>query len=312
MIPATSTSKPSQPALSTRTCQRKQAAATIHSPLATRHLPGRASARRQRPGRAQGRPGGSCRRRPRHDLGGGTTVRPAGAPSNGSFQLFNPARHAVRLQAFVAELAGFTGNIRGFLPGTSEFDRDWPTGSAGRWRRSPSWLASCSFTRPSSSMTSVPVATSFRRARSRLRSNMVPRSSASNDSSRSRVSISRSTLRPAHRRPACTRSGCRRGRGRASWRPPWGPGDRVDVSVALSGACTGKAPGWQAGPNVENLRTGTRNVSSQSPKRPILARCWRVWTSYYRQQARRQVLRQCPHRVRRGPGTGLIPRPIEA
>ncbi len=42
------------------------------------------------------------------------------------------------------------------------------------------------------SMTSVPVATSFRRARSRLTSNMVPRSSASNDSSRSRVSISRS------------------------------------------------------------------------------------------------------------------------
>ena len=40
-------------------------------------------------------------------------------------------------------------------------------------------------------------------------------------------------------------------------RPPSDPGDRVDVSDALSGACTGKAPGWQAGPNVENLRTGT-------------------------------------------------------
>ena len=44
-------------------------------------------------------------------------------------------------------------------------------------------------------------------------------------------------------------------------RPPWDPGGQVDVSDALSGACTGKAPGWQAGPNVENLRTGTRNVS---------------------------------------------------
>ena len=34
-------------------------------------------------------------------------------------ELFNPARHAVRLQAFLqAQLAGlFTGNIRGFLPG---------------------------------------------------------------------------------------------------------------------------------------------------------------------------------------------------
>ena len=39
------------------------------------------------------------------------------------------------------------------------------------------------------------------------------------------------------------------GRGRASWRPPWDPGGQVDVSDALSGACTGKAPGWQAGPN---------------------------------------------------------------
>ena len=33
--------------------------------------------RRQRPSRAQGRPGGSCRRRSCHDLGGGTTVQPA-------------------------------------------------------------------------------------------------------------------------------------------------------------------------------------------------------------------------------------------
>ena len=38
-------------------------------------------------------------------------------------------------------------------------------------------------------------------------------------------------------------------------------GDQVHVSGALSGACTGKAPGWRAGPSVENLRTGTRNVS---------------------------------------------------
>ena len=78
------------------------------------------------------------------------------------------------------------------LPGSSRSGPDWQAGSAGRWRRSPSSPASCSFTRPSSSMTSVPAATSFRRARSRLTSNMVPRSSASNDSSRCRVSISRS------------------------------------------------------------------------------------------------------------------------
>ncbi len=38
-------------------------------------------------------------------------------------------------------------------------------------------------------------------------------------------------------------------------------GDQVHVSGTLSGACTGKAPGWHAGPSVENLRTGTRNVS---------------------------------------------------
>ena len=51
----------------------------LQSPLAARHSPppGRASARRRRPGRAPGRPGGSSRRRPRHDLGGGTTVLPA-------------------------------------------------------------------------------------------------------------------------------------------------------------------------------------------------------------------------------------------
>ena len=61
------------------------------------------------------------------------------------------------------------------LPGSSGSGPDWQAGSVGRWRRSPSWLASCSFTRPSSSMTSVPVATSFRRARSRLTSNLVPR-----------------------------------------------------------------------------------------------------------------------------------------
>ncbi len=57
--------------------RRQRPQFTRHSPLATRHLPGRASARRQRPGRAPGRPGGSSRRRSRHDLGGGTTVRPA-------------------------------------------------------------------------------------------------------------------------------------------------------------------------------------------------------------------------------------------
>ena len=39
------------------------------------------------------------------------------------------------------------------------------------------------------------------------------------------------------------------GRGRASCRPPWDPGGQVDVSDALSGACTGKAPAWQTGPN---------------------------------------------------------------
>ena len=39
VIPATSTSKLSQPARSCRTCQRRQAAATIHSPRATRHSP---------------------------------------------------------------------------------------------------------------------------------------------------------------------------------------------------------------------------------------------------------------------------------
>ena len=39
------------------------------------------------------------------------------------------------------------------------------------------------------------------------------------------------------------------GRGRASCGSPWDPGGQADVSDALSGACTGKAPGWQAGPN---------------------------------------------------------------
>ncbi len=38
------------------------------------------------------------------------------------------------------------------------------------------------------------------------------------------------------------RSGFRRGCGRASWRPPSDLVDRVDVSGALSGACTGKGP----------------------------------------------------------------------
>ena len=67
------------------------------------------------------------------------------------------------------------GTSAAFFPGSSGFDRDWQAGSAGRWRRSPSWLASCSFTRPSSSMTSVLAAAWFRRARSRLTSNTVPR-----------------------------------------------------------------------------------------------------------------------------------------
>ena len=56
----------------------------------------------------------------------GTTLaveRPSGQRSvpicSALLELFNPARHAVRLQAFVdAQLAGlFTGNIRGFPPG---------------------------------------------------------------------------------------------------------------------------------------------------------------------------------------------------
>ena len=51
------------------------------------------------------------------------------------------------------------------LPGSSGSGPDWQAGSVGRWRRSPSWLASCSFTKPSSSITSVLAATSFRRAR---------------------------------------------------------------------------------------------------------------------------------------------------
>ena len=42
-----------------------------------------------------------------------------------------------------------------------------------------------------------------------------------------------------------TRSGFRRGCGRASWRPPSDLVDQVHVSGALSGACTGKAPRWQ-------------------------------------------------------------------
>ena len=54
------------------------------------------------------------------------------------------------------------------LPGSSGSGPDWQAGSAGRWRRSPSWLACCSFTRPSSSITSELAATSFRRARARL------------------------------------------------------------------------------------------------------------------------------------------------
>ena len=63
--------------------------ATRHSPLATfQDVPAQ---RRQRPGRAQGRPGGSPRRRSRHDLGGGTTVRPA--------QRADPARSSRALQS---------------------------------------------------------------------------------------------------------------------------------------------------------------------------------------------------------------------
>ena len=52
----------------------------------------------------------------------GSVERPSGqrsADPDALLELFNPARHAVRLMAFVdAQLAGlFTGNIRGFLAG---------------------------------------------------------------------------------------------------------------------------------------------------------------------------------------------------
>ena len=151
------------------------------SPVSQHALAGRASALRHRP-KGGGGGGGGLRQEPRQaDLAAGdpgTTLaveRPSGqrgAPTGDALlELFNPARHAVRLKAFLqAQLAGlFTGNIRGFLPGNI---RVRPTLAGGLWpvcwRRSPSWLASCSFTRPSSSMTSVLAATSFRRARPRL------------------------------------------------------------------------------------------------------------------------------------------------
>ncbi len=95
---------------------------------------------------------------------------------HGLLELFNPARHAVRLKAFLAaQLAGlFPGNIRGFPAGIIRV-RPRLAGGLGRaWRKSPSWLASCSFTTPSSSMTSVLAATAFGRARARLTSNTVP------------------------------------------------------------------------------------------------------------------------------------------
>ena len=59
-------------------------------------------------------------------------------------------------------------------------------------------------------------------------------------------------------------------------RPPSDPGDRVDVSDALSGACTGKAPGWQAGPNGRGrgscAHPGTLVTRSTFPELyPVLA-----------------------------------------
>ncbi len=115
--------KQSQPARSSRTCQRKQAAATIHSPLAARHSPpARTCQRTQAAARSRSRP-------PRRIFPPEISARPwrwndraaSGACRSRSalLELFNPARHAVRLQAFVdAQLAGlFTGNIRGFPAG---------------------------------------------------------------------------------------------------------------------------------------------------------------------------------------------------
>ncbi len=202
----------------------------------------------------------------------------------GLLELFNPARHAVRLMAFVeAQLAGlFTGNSRGFAAGIIRVRPRLAGGLGRRWRRSPSWLACCSFTRPSSSMTSVLTATSFRRERARLTSLVgwvEPK--ARPTTRRPRLSGGpRLRLDPPYRRGSSLTSLHAIWLPARSWpgklRPPSDPGDQVHVSGVLSGACTGKAPGWRAGPNVENLRTGTRNVSSQSPKRPILARCWRA------------------------------------
>ena len=84
---------------------------------------------------------------------------------HGLLELFNPARHAVRLKAFLAaQLAGlYPGNSRGFAAGNIRIRPRLAGGLGRRWRKSPWWLASCSFTRPSSSRTSVLAATAFRR-----------------------------------------------------------------------------------------------------------------------------------------------------
>ena len=130
-------------------------------------------------------------------------------------ELFNPARHAVRLQAFVdAQLAGlFTGNIRGFAAGIIRV-RPRLAGGLGRALAEIAVVACLLLFHQA-------VVVDDQRAGGHV----VQAGAVTADEQHS-----------SH-------------------------GDQVHVSGALSGACTGKAPGWHAGPSVENLRTGTRNVS---------------------------------------------------
>ena len=233
--------------------------------------------------------------------------RPSGQRSvpipRGLLELFNPARHAVRLQAFVdAQLAGlFTGNIRGFAAGIIRV-RPRLAGGLGRTLAEIAVVACLLLFHQA-------VVVDDQRAGGHV----VQAGAVAADEQRGSQVVRQQRLEPLQGldiqvmgqlipdQPAGDLVAGEVAAGQAGAQPGTLV-TRSDVSGALSGACTGKAPGWQAGPNVENLRTGTRNVSSQSPKRPILARCWRPWDPLFRQQARRQVLRQCPHRVRRGPG----------
>ena len=130
-------------------------------------------------------------------------------------ELFNPARHAVRLQAFVdAQLAGlFTGNIRGFAAGIIRV-RPRLAGGLGR------------------TLAEIAVVACL----------LLFHQAVVLDDQRAGGHVVQAGAVEADEQPGSH-------------------GDQVHVSGVLSGACTGKAPGWHAGPSVENLRTGTRNVS---------------------------------------------------